>query len=177
VTQLVLKPDAGSRSPAQLNPGFYCLYRIRCSTFSKEAKLYSKSLRRHLHQRTVPTFRSVTGIRDSYKLLFIETHANFKSCTFSSLFWNYNPILAPRAPNTANIPMTADPDSKSNRSDPPPPARDSGSKLWQTALLLAASAAFGGLAVAFWNRKILSDIRNRPPEPPRRSVGREDDIY
>ncbi len=76
-----------------------------------------------------------------------------------------------------NVPMTADSDPKSNRSDPPSPARDSGRKVWQTALLLAASAAFGGLAVAFWNRKTLSDIRNRPPEPPRRSLGREDDIY
>jgi hypothetical protein len=73
--------------------------------------------------------------------------------------------------------MNPDFASKSNRSEPQPLTRDSGRKLWQTALLLAASAAFGGLAVAFWNRKTLSDIRDRPPEPPRRSLGREDDIY
>jgi len=47
--------------------------------------------------------------------------------------------------------------------------------LWQTALLLAASAAFGGLAVAFWNRKTLAEFRK--PVPSRRSAGREDDIY
>jgi hypothetical protein len=136
-----------------------------------------KSLRSHLHQRTVPTFRSVTGIRDSYKLLFIETPIYFKSCTFSSLFWNHKLVQGPRARILQNVAMTADSDPKSNRFDPPSPARDSGRKLWQTALLLAASAAFGGLAVAFWNQKTLSDIRDRPPEPPRRSLGREDDIY
>jgi hypothetical protein len=50
-------------------------------------------------------------------------------------------------------------------------------KVWRTALLLAASAAFGGLAVAIWDRKILADMRNRMPEPPQRTTGREDDIY
>jgi hypothetical protein len=123
------------------------------------------------------SFRSVTGIRDSYKLLFIETPIYFKSCTFSSLFWNHKLVQGPRARILQSVAMTADSDPKSNRFDSPSPARDSGRKLWQTALLLAASAAFGGLAVAFWNRKTLSDIRNRPPEPPRRSLGREDDIY
>ena len=53
----------------------------------------------------------------------------------------------------------------------------SGRKVWQTALLLAASAVFGGLAVAIWDRKTLADMRNRTPEPPLRSAGREDDIY
>ena len=73
--------------------------------------------------------------------------------------------------------MRSEPDSEFHKSDPDNAPRDPGRKLWQTALLLAASAAFGGLAVAFWNRKTLTDIRNRTPEPPRRSLGREDDIY
>jgi hypothetical protein len=55
--------------------------------------------------------------------------------------------------------------------------RHSGRKLWQTALLLAGSAAFGGLAVAFFNRKTLAEMRNRTPDPPHRTAGREDDIY
>jgi fatty acid desaturase len=58
-----------------------------------------------------------------------------------------------------------------------PVAQKPARKLWSTALLLAASAAFGGLAVAIWDRKTLADMRNRMPESPRRSVGREDDIY
>jgi hypothetical protein len=57
-----------------------------------------------------------------------------------------------------------------------PSSARSGWKLWQTALLLAGSAAFGGLAVAFWNRKMLAELRNQVPEP-RRTAGREDDIY
>jgi len=57
------------------------------------------------------------------------------------------------------------------------PTRQSGRKLWQTALLLAGSAAFGGLAVAFWNRKMLAELRSQAPEPPYRAVGRENDIY
>jgi len=71
--------------------------------------------------------------------------------------------------------MTADSNPEFSRSQTSSPAREPGRKLWQTALLLAASAAFGGLAVAFWNRKTLADIRN--PEPCRRITGREDDIY
>jgi hypothetical protein len=58
-----------------------------------------------------------------------------------------------------------------------PAAAKPGRKVWRTALLLAASAAFGGLAVAIWDRKILADMRNRMPGPPQRSAGREDDIY
>jgi len=73
--------------------------------------------------------------------------------------------------------MTSDPSQDRSSSQGEAPARGSGPKLWQTALLLAASAAFGGLTVAFWNRKTLADMRNRTPEAPRRSVGREDDIY
>lgn len=58
-----------------------------------------------------------------------------------------------------------------------PHSVSTGPKVLRTALLLAASAAFGGLAVAIWNRKTLADMRNRMPEPPQRSTGREDDIY
>jgi hypothetical protein len=49
-------------------------------------------------------------------------------------------------------------------------------KLWKTALLLAGSAAFGGLAVALWNRKTLSEMHRRPSEPVRSLPG-EEDIY
>jgi hypothetical protein len=49
-------------------------------------------------------------------------------------------------------------------------------KLWKTALLLAGSAAFGGLAVALWNRKTLSEMHRRPSEPVRPLPG-EEDIY
>lgn len=55
--------------------------------------------------------------------------------------------------------------------------RNAGRKLWRTALLLAGSAAFGGLAVAFWNRKTLAELRKQASEPPLRTVGRDDDIY
>jgi len=57
-----------------------------------------------------------------------------------------------------------------------PLAEKPGRKVWRTALLLAASAALGGLAVAIWNRKILADMRNRISEPPQHSAGREDDV-
>ena len=50
-------------------------------------------------------------------------------------------------------------------------------KLWRTALLLAGSAAFGGLAVAFWNRKTLSEMHRRPSEPPAKPLPTEEDIY
>ncbi len=53
----------------------------------------------------------------------------------------------------------------------------SGRKLWQTALLLAGSAVFGGLAVAFWNRKELAEMRSRVPENQQQPESREDDIY
>jgi hypothetical protein len=49
-------------------------------------------------------------------------------------------------------------------------------KFWKTALLLAGSAAFGGLAVALWNRNTLSEMHRRPSEPARPLPG-EEDIY
>ena len=33
---------------------------------------------------------------------------------------------------------------------------------WRTGLLLATSAALGGIAVAIWNRRILAQIRQQP---------------
>ena len=62
-------------------------------------------------------------------------------------------------------------------SQPQTATRSPGRKLWQTALLLAGSAAFGGLAVVLWNRKALAEMRKQTPDPPHRAVGREDDIY
>jgi hypothetical protein len=68
--------------------------------------------------------------------------------------------------NAARDPSTSLPDTP-----------HTGRKLWQTVLLLAGSAAFGGLAVAFWNKKTLAEMRNRTPEPSGRPIAREDDIY
>jgi hypothetical protein len=65
----------------------------------------------------------------------------------------------------------------SGKSETESSRQNSDRKFWQTALLLAASAAFGGLTVALWNRKTLADMRNRAPEQPPRAPGREDDIY
>jgi len=71
-------------------------------------------------------------------------------------------------PDNAPDPITSQPETAT---------RSPGHRLWQTALLLAGSAAFGGLAVALWNRKTLAEMRKQTPEPPHRTVGREDDIY
>jgi hypothetical protein len=115
---------------------------------------------------------------------FSKTQRIFKSCIFSSEFFPFleTEILLRRASLGLHLenPMTSDlvPDTADSQPDIPDiPVRRPGRKAWETALLLAASAAFGGLAVAFWNRKTLADMRNRNPEPPRRTIGREDDIY
>jgi len=72
-------------------------------------------------------------------------------------------------------PPVPDPiDPQPDTSNPAHPPRR---KVWQTALLFAGSAAFGGLAVAFWNRKTLAEMRIRTPDPSHRIAGREDDIY
>jgi hypothetical protein len=59
-----------------------------------------------------------------------------------------------------------------------------GRGILQTAVLLACSAAFGGLAVALWNRKTLNRMHSELEEgrydrTGREAVlaGREDDIY
>lgn len=59
-----------------------------------------------------------------------------------------------------------------------------GRNLLQTAILLACSAAFGGLTVALWNRKTLNRMHSRLEEERYNRVeqeaamaGREDDIY
>jgi hypothetical protein len=89
-------------------------------------------------------------------------------------FWEVRySVVGPRS--AAQIAhMTAE--SANNAEEKPLPAK-AGRKVWRTALLLAASAAFGGLAVAIWNRKILADMRNRSLGPLQPSAGREDDIY
>lgn len=56
---------------------------------------------------------------------------------------------------------------------------DSRRELWKTTLIVASSVAFGGLAIALWNRRELSDMRNQKLEPvrdyprPRSSVDEE----
>jgi len=37
--------------------------------------------------------------------------------------------------------------------------------LWRTGLLLATSAALGGIAVALWDRRTLAQMRQQPPSP------------
>jgi hypothetical protein len=89
-------------------------------------------------------------------------------------FWEVQYSVADASKIRQAAQMTTEPPN--NADTQPPPGKPAG-KAWRTALLLAASAAFGGLAVAIWDRKILADMRNRMPEPPQRSAGREDDIY
>jgi len=53
-------------------------------------------------------------------------------------------------------------------------------KLWKRALLLVGSAALGGLAVALWNRRELTQMqgeRSRPPEMPPTDTSVEEEIY
>jgi hypothetical protein len=56
-------------------------------------------------------------------------------------------------------------------------------KLWKTALLLACSAAFGGLAVALWNRGELTQMQNQrnhskaEEDAVRRSEQAEEEIF
>jgi hypothetical protein len=42
----------------------------------------------------------------------------------------------------------------------PPPSEHS--NFWRTSLLLATSAALGGIAVAIWNRRTLAQMRQQP---------------
>jgi hypothetical protein len=53
------------------------------------------------------------------------------------------------------IPFRSTEKEPSNASVPPPQRRN----LWRTSLLLASSAAFGGIAVAIWNRRTLAKMR------------------
>lgn len=48
-------------------------------------------------------------------------------------------------------------------------------KLLRAAIFFAGSAAFGGLAVALWDRKTLAAMRGRGAEPAPRE--RDEDIY
>jgi len=50
----------------------------------------------------------------------------------------------------------------------PGPSAPQRRNLWRTGLLLATSAAFGGIAVAIWNRRTLAQMRQQSdPGPPR----------
>jgi hypothetical protein len=52
--------------------------------------------------------------------------------------------------------------------------------LWKTGLLLTGSALFGGLAVAFWHRRTLQNLKQaayqEPPFPPARAAAPDDDV-
>lgn len=65
--------------------------------------------------------------------------------------------------------MTADPNS----------AASSRPKLWKTVLLLVGSAAFGGAAVALWNRRELTRIHEQGniPAPEQELSAEEEEVY
>ena len=45
------------------------------------------------------------------------------------------------------------------------PSQPERRNLWRSGLLIATSAAFGGIAVAIWNRRTLAQMRQQiPPE-------------
>jgi hypothetical protein len=44
-------------------------------------------------------------------------------------------------------------------------ALDSRGTFWKTALLVAGSVAFGGLAVVLWNRRELAEMRDQKIRP------------
>ena len=48
---------------------------------------------------------------------------------------------------------------KTEATDAPPRPKS----LWRQGLLLATSAALGGIAVAVWNRRTLAQMRQTPP--------------
>jgi hypothetical protein len=60
-------------------------------------------------------------------------------------------------------------------------ASKSRSKSWKTALLLLGSIAFGGLAIAFWNRNELTQMRdqggNSTPERSSSSAPPDDETF
>jgi len=59
--------------------------------------------------------------------------------------------------------QTTNPTTDTNQS-PEAPSR---TRKWlRAAAFFAGSAAFGGLAVALWDRKILTAMRGKGPEPP-----------
>jgi hypothetical protein len=43
------------------------------------------------------------------------------------------------------------------------PAPSERPNLWRSGLLIATSAAFGGIAVAIWNRRTLAKMRQQTP--------------
>jgi hypothetical protein len=47
-------------------------------------------------------------------------------------------------------------------------------KIWKTTLLLFGSVAFGGLAVALWNRGELAQMRDQRPDPAPQEVPAHD---
>ncbi len=47
------------------------------------------------------------------------------------------------------------------------PAKADLRQLWRSGLLLATSAALGGIAVAIWNRRTLAEIRQYPQDSER----------
>ncbi|MBB6145385.1 ferric-dicitrate binding protein FerR (iron transport regulator) [Silvibacterium bohemicum] len=94
-------------------------------------------------------------------------------------------MAAPQRPNsdtaTPSSSATAtSPESSAASPEDAPPSRKT--QRWlRTALFFAGSAAFGGLAVALWDRKLLTAMRSkdgeRNPEPQASERTRDEDIY
>jgi hypothetical protein len=67
-------------------------------------------------------------------------------------------------PNSARIPVTS-----------------SGPRFWRNLLLLTSSAAFGGLAVVLWNRRVLTQMRDQKGTAEERAahsaLSAEDEIF
>lgn len=75
---------------------------------------------------------------------------------FATIIYNQqHSALGQNSPSTFDFSMTA--------SQTPAPDNAVPRKLWKTALFLVGSLAFSGVALALWNRKDLSRLRN-PPE-------------
>ena len=153
---------------------------IRCNS-QRLGSIFFYRFGSHLASTTSTTALSVRGIHATHKSsLSLNPNQSLElsfGCYFgpflaSTLLWPLLEVIirAAMTHSTEHDPIASPPDASNSVR---PPRR----KLWQTALLFAGSAAFGGLAVAFWNRKTLAEMRNRTPEPPHRTVGREDDIY
>jgi hypothetical protein len=161
------------RSTAQL---------IRCMPLTNQMHLLISRTQilitssRQLHQNCQFSFNKCTRNPRRAQVSFTLTPRIARSCVFIPFQEFHRSCPLPPARNTILYnDMTANAARDPSTSLPDTP--HTGRKLWQTVLLLAGSAAFGGLAVAFWNKKTLAEMRNRTPEPSGRPIAREDDIY
>lgn len=71
------------------------------------------------------------------------------------------------------MPLRSFPSPKTESISALPPEKPAAERLfapersfWRTTLLLATSAALGGIAVAIWNRRTLAQMRQQSDTPP-----------